>query len=73
MEQFFLEHTFVSLIPYAIIAGVLLALVVGGIIVAIREVKYYLEDRKAIKYEDTVKAWRELGNDYLEVMEELGE
>ena len=73
MEQFFLEHTFVSLIPYAIIAGVLFALVVGGIITAIREVKYYLEDRKAIKYEDTVKAWRELGNDYLEVMEELGE
>lgn len=73
MEQFFIEHTFVSLIPYAIIAGVLLALVIGGIIVAIREVKYYLEDRKAIKYEDTVKAWRELGNDYLEVMEELGE
>ena len=73
MEQFFIEHTFVSLIPYAIIAGVLFALVIGGIIVAIREVKYYLEDRKAIKYEDTVKAWRELGNDYLEVMEELGE
>lgn len=73
MEQFFIEHTFVSLIPYAIIAGVLLALVVGGIIIAVREVKYYLEDRKAIKYEDTVKAWRELGNDYLEVMEELGE
>ena len=73
MEQFFIEHTFVSLIPYAIIAGVLIALVIGGIIVAIREVKYYLEDRKAIKYEDTVKAWRELGNDYLEVMEELGE
>ena len=73
MEQFFIEHTFVSLIPYAIIAGVLIALVVGSIIVAIREVKYYLEDRKAIKYEDTVKAWRELGDDYLEVMEELGE
>lgn len=73
MEQFFIEHTFVSLIPYAIIAGVLLALVVGGVITAVREVKYYLEDRKAIKYEDTVKAWRELGNDYLEVMEELGE
>lgn len=73
MEQFFIEHTFVSLIPYAIIAGVLLALVVGGAITAVREVKYYLEDRKAIKYEDTVKAWRELGNDYLEVMEELGE
>lgn len=73
MEQFFLEHTFVSLIPYAIIAGVLIALVVGGIIVAIREVKYYLEDKKATRYEDTVKAWHELGNDYLEVMEELGE
>lgn len=73
MEQFFIEHTFVSLIPYAIIAGVLLALIVGGVITAVREVKYYLEDRKAIKYEDTVKAWRELGNDYLEVMEELGE
>lgn len=73
MEQFFLEHTFVSLIPYAIIAGVLFALVVGGIIVAIREVKYYLEDKKVPRYEDTVKAWHELGNDYLEVMEELGE
>lgn len=72
MEQFLIEHPFAGLIPYAIIMGFCLALAVGCVIMFIREVRNYREDKEYLKHQEAIKAWHQLGDDYCDVMEELG-
>ena len=71
MEQFLIEHPFAGLIPYAIITGFCLALAVGCVIIFIREVRHLHEERKDLKHQESVKAWNQLGDAYLEAMDEL--
>lgn len=71
MEQFLIEHPFAGLIPYAIITGFCLALAIGCVIIFIREVRYLHEEKEDLKHQNAIKAWHQLGDDYLEVMDEL--